>query len=949
MLAWYRSRFFLVLGLTLVAIGWPGGASSALPARSTGPETVEVTARDDGVVLAWCLNDGHSPPAWPLVDVGGWLLPVSSVTLRVVDSPDTQTPAAQVSVLDSVPYQGMPEATELPVPRTLDGEERPDLFPPPQRTMPTAPVIVLRDGWQRGERVIVVGVSLLFEQAGDVRQTTCVRALIPGTIPLPEDNTDGVSLSHAVSPRLSLSPPPPTNEAIASKKALKIQTATAGFQHVRLGALADALGVKAATIDTNALRLWHNGQPVALEVLKSAKKAPAKDTVIRFYAPAPGDRWNATDTYWLTTSKKGEKVRITTRKVSVDEGETEQKTAMEQGEWRSNSYYDSTVPGPDGDHWFAANLRSGPGVPAAPLTLPLTPTLPLAGGETVLTLRGSAYLSGTHNLSVAGAGDNNSITRQWSGTGDWEQVYRLSSAGEGAEAWTFTAQLLSGFAPDGVEIDSVSWERPVTLNFQAGPAAFQGEAGGYYRLQHVPEDAQVYDISNQRKPLRLTLPKQRPTVSCTGGASCSFLLVDTTSIYTPTVQAHQPVTLDKPRDAEVLYIGPAAFHKALQPLVTMRQKQGYTVAVVDVQSIYDVWSDGQVSPDAVRDFLRSAAATWDTPPVAVTLVGDGTVDPLNYNGHNHTNFVPPYLAMVDPWIGETSCESCYAQLDGDDPLSDMLPDVWLGRLPVKSADELSAVVGKLVRYEQGGLGGLWRARSIYLADNYRDAYGNPDGAGDFALFADTSAALQPGWMEIQRLYYDPSPTYIQDSWREPDSEVAHQYTLELLNNGAAFVNYAGHSHYWQLAVTDPSLAPSYLLGLYDVDTLTNGDRLPIFLQMTCLTGSFHHSSPSGTTIDERLLLHPDGGGIAVWGSSGLGVAHGHDALQSGFYRTLWSSSGPQAPPVGRLIQSGYSNLFTNGNCCYDAIRTFGLLGDPLTRPRAGQVEEHPLYMPLVER
>ena len=944
------SRFVLVLCLALATISWPGEAFLPALARATCPDEVIVTTSDEGVWLEWCATDSQRRPAWPLVAVGGWQLPVTSIALRVVDHPaQPERAPPQVVVVESIPYQGTPQVVEPPIPRTLDGDERPDLLSPPQRTMPTEPVIVLRDGWQRGERLLVVGVSLLFEQAGTLRQATRVRALVPGTTPLSPADTGPVALARQMAPRLSLSPAPPANTAIASSKALRIQTASAGFQHVLLGALAEALGVKASSLKARTLRLWHNGQPVALEVVQPAKDTPAKEQMVRFYAPPPGDRWNATDTYWLTTSEEGTAQRIKTRTVSLDQDAKERKSAIEQGVWRSNTYYDSTVPGPDGDHWFAANLRTGPGLEAASLTVALTPTLPLASGEMVLTIRGSAYLSGTHSLAVQMAGATSRVRQQWSGTGDWEQVFRLSPTGKGAQLWTFDVSLLPGFRPDGVEIDSIVWERPVKLDFKAGGGAFQGVAGEPYRLQNMPEGALVYDITNERKPLRLQWPEERSTIACTGAEACSYLVVDATSVYTPAHQAHQPVRIHKPLDVEALYIGPAEFEEALEPLIAMRKKQGYTAAFVNVQSIYDLWSYGQVSPDAVRNFLRHAAATWDTPPLAVTLVGDGTFDPLNYNGHNHTNFVPPYLAMVDPWIGETACETCYAQLDGDDPLSDMLPDVWLGRLPAKSTDELAAVVSKLRRYEQGGLGGLWRARNVYLSDNYRDAYGNTDGAGDFALFSDTSAERQPAWMDIRRLYYDPSPSYLQDPWREPDSERAHQDTLELLNQGAAFVNYAGHSHYWQLAVTDPAISPSYLLGLYDVDTLTNGDRLPVSLQMTCLTGSFHHSSPSGTTIDERLLLHPGGGSIAVWGSSGLGVAHGQDSLQSGFYNALWSSSGKQAPPLGTLIHAGYSNLFRNGNCCYDSIRTFGLLGDPLTRPRAGPVEPHVLVLPLVLR
>ena len=41
--------------------------------------------------------------------------------------------------------------------------------------------------------------------------------------------------------------------------------------------------------------------------------------------------------------------------------------------------------------------------------------------------------------------------------------------------------------------------------------------------------------------------------------------------------------------------------------------------------------------------------------------------------------IPPYLAFVDPWIGEVAVDVRYGDLDGDG-----LPDVSVGRLAANS-------------------------------------------------------------------------------------------------------------------------------------------------------------------------------------------------------------------------------------------------------------------------
>jgi hypothetical protein len=338
-------------------------------------------------------------------------------------------------------------------------------------------------------------------------------------------------------------------------------------------------------------------------------------------------------------------------------------------------------------------------------------------------------------------------------------------------------------------------------------------------------------------------------------------------------------------------------------------------------------------------------ATWQTPPLAVTLVGDGSYDPRNYQ-HEDATLIPPYLAVVDPWLGETACDSCYARLDGDDALDDPLPDVWIGRLPVNTVAELATVVAKITAYESDTSTAAWQSRMLAIADNYRDSGGRTDGAGDFAAFADTSAALQPLAVRIERLYYDPSPSHTTAPWREPDAGAARLRTLALLRQGAGLVNYAGHSFYWQWAVTDETTERPYLMAVTDIETLTNGERLPVVLQMTCLTGGFHqHPAGFEKVIDEQLLLHDGGGAVAAWGSTGLGVAYGHDRLQAGFYRRLWQDAPTVTAPLGALTEAGYRELFTTGTCCQESLQTYVLTGDPLTVPRISATAR--LYLPLL--
>jgi hypothetical protein len=618
-------------------------------------------------------------------------------------------------------------------------------------------------------------------------------------------------------------------------------------------------------------------------------------------------------------------------------------TARQQGTWRNNTLYVSTLAGPDGDHWFAADIRTGPEQPAATIDITLEPGLPLAAGSATFTVRGSAFTEGPHRLALQMGTATQEQT--WTGSGDWEQQYTFPAAPQAQ----VTLSLLPGSASSGLKLDSLEWDLPAALDVGNQGASLVSNAGTWsYQLANVAAGSRLYDVRNPAAPVWLPLaPGTSPAFSESTGPG-RYVLAGTGTLHTPEVTLHMPTEPDlaAPLNAEVVYIAPAAFHEALAPLVALRERQGYRVAVVDVQRIYDAWSYGHVSPDAIRDFLRYAAATWNPAPLAVTLVGDGTLDPHNYLDKLDTAFIPPYLAAVDEQLVETACEPCYAQLDGADPLDDALPDVLLGRLPVKSADELAALVQKLIGYETASGGEDWRSRAVYVTDNAFDSAGETDPAGDFFRDAEASIRLQPAGVAIERMYYDPSSLYVGSRWHEPDATQALQRTMDMFNRGAGTLMYIGHSDYWQWATTDFAAEKPFLMGLNEVDTLTNAERLPVVLAMTCLSSSFHIPAMRGTTVDERLVLHPGGGSVAVWGSAGLGVSHGHDALQRGFYLALWDEQAPTAA-LGRLALAGYVELFTQGTCCQDTLRTFLLLGDPLTEARLQRASR--VHLPLVQR
>lgn len=895
----------------------------------------------------------------PQVWFGGYLLPMHLTPLLLTTEERIAPLLADVAT--------MPWSAPLPVaapltPTVIGGEDliaaRRELAEP-ALTLPSSPLFVLREGRMRGMRIAVVAFSPIYVEAGAVRVAYAGRAHIPHSKALPP--TTALFSREAGSTQtknaISLLPTPsgPTNDA-ALKRSGKVVVSEAGIQQVTGDALLTA-GF-AANLALHQLQLWWQGVQIPLEIRDADDRLDAH-TQIRFYA-APsahtmsvGDRWRRTTTYWLTVEEEPG-LRINQREVLPSQAPLRH-SAFVRTIWEDNRLYESTMAGVDDDHWFAAALETEAIQPDNPAsnpvkTITLTHALPLDVNSTEsseLTLTGSARLAAQHLLYVKLGKTVHSITWQHEESyTNWQHTLTTQEHSNRIDL-----VLVAGHRPSLLRLDKVYGRQPVQLDFQGRGAFFEGAAGRWrYVLSNVPPQSSLYDITDPLQPTLLAT-STAPTIEFEDGPDVrQYLLAAADHLHIPTLTLHTPLTFSATEGADAVYIAPARFHGALAPLVAHRRQQGYTVRLVDVQDLYDGWSYGQVAPEAIRQFLRFAVTTWTPSPVAAVLVGDGTIDPRNYMGYQdggaNLDLMPAYLAPIDPWIGETACESCFGQLDGDSPLDAaedpaFLLDIWIGRLSVQDEAQARTVVEKLLAYETAQPADLlapWHQSSFYVADNYIHPNGQKDSAGDFAAYADfivdgdhtqSIDPIQSPQIFTRRLYYDPTADGITQPWREANAGQARLRVIEELRQGPALVTYHGHSNHFQWGTTDPSFDPPYLFSANDIFLLDNQTQPFVLLQMTCLTSQFAFVSPSGTTIDERFWRHENGGAVAVWGSAGLTVAAGQDKLLRGFQAQLWTLP-PLTARLGELTAAGYFHLFANGVCCQETRYSYLLLGDPLT-------------------
>jgi hypothetical protein len=296
-------------------------------------------------------------------------------------------------------------------------------------------------------------------------------------------------------------------------------------------------------------------------------------------------------------------------------------------------------------------------------------------------------------------------------------------------------------------------------------------------------------------------------------------------------------------------------------------------------------------------------------------MGDGHLDFHDNLDTGEANLIPPYLDQVDPWLGETASDNRYVTVSGDD----LLPDMHIGRLPVASPAEASALVTKIIDYEEAPSPGPWQAQALFVADD-------ADGAGDFAVESDVMAGHLPASVKVDRVYYGLTHTLPRE---------ATEAIVGAINDGRSIVNYVGHGavQFW---------AGEHLFGFEDVNALTNGGRQPLVLPWTCYVGLFDY--PGYPSLAESIVRSEGKGAIASWAPSGLGTPAAHEVLATEFYQAVFTDGLHTLGPA--MTQAKFS-LWARSPEFEELIDTYVLLGDPATELAVPRLLRYPVYLPVV--
>jgi hypothetical protein len=679
-------------------------------------------------------------------------------------------------------------------------------------------------------------------------------------------------------------------KAAPAPTTVQLQVRNSGIQRVTYEALL-AAGVSIPD-STDKLSLSNRG--VAVPIYAPSKQL-GPGTWFEFYGQALDTLYTDTNVYTLRIGGTGKPTWLQQADGTPVLGATAPTSYTETFAYdRKRAYANYS---PSGDAWYDTAMLTRTSAsswdfpfqldaladPAAPASAEL-----VAWGVTgwpqapdhhlVASLNGAALLDQTFDGLVAE---------------DWQVPLAANTLQSGTNTLHLTLPGDTGVP--GEIVDFVRLKVTYQRLFQArnGRLTFTAQ-GALFQVSSLPtSDVVVYRL-DAKGPRRLSNVLVQPgsggfTATFAGDATqaVTYVVSAGAAIYAPTPRITVATTnLSAP--ADYLIIAYPDFIAGLQPLVDARTQQGLRVNVVNVNDVYNAYSYGIFDPQAIRSYIAWAVANLGTR--SVLLVGGDTFDYRNYLGGGSISFIPSLYGPTGPSVRFVPADALYADLNGDG-----VPDVAIGRFPVRTSAELAMVISKTLAYQNKSYG----RTAIFASDKH-------DGGLSFKnLNSAFIASLPAGWT-TKNVSLDDVPAV------NPRTEI-----LNAMNAGTAVVTFTGHSGPAQWTDATPGL-----FNVADAQSLTNAGRPFVVVQWGCW--NTYYVDPVNTYLVQGFLFSGDKGAAAVLGALTL-TDSGSEELLGDLLTPRLATPGES---IGRALLEAKQALAQQHPGLADVQLGWTLMGDP---------------------
>lgn len=444
-----------------------------------------------------------------------------------------------------------------------------------------------------------------------------------------------------------------------------------------------------------------------------------------------------------------------------------------------------------------------------------------------------------------------------------------------------------------------------------------------YFVSNFPSDAQVWDLTNRTKPIRIngTLSGSQYSFVVPSDTIHEFVAFKPSGFMTPTyIGEVAPQDLHGMPFADILIVTNPIFLSHANRLADLHRNIGESVNVATTEQIYNEFSSGQKDPVAIRFFAKMfydrAGGDMFKKPKNLILFGAGNYDPrgIKLTG----DYVPMY---EDP-----SGENLMAAFTSDDFFTILddaesfhysnAMDIGVGRMIAKNEEEAEILLSKTKSYLENSYHsnpnyGDWRLKYILIADD-EDTFvlSNQEPFSD-------SISLKYPEMNAIKIYADAYPQQITvGGIRFP--EMVNDIN-ENINKGSLFVNYVGHGG-------TKGAGDERFINREQILNWNNIDKLHLFVSATC--DFTRIDDPGEVSAGESDLLSNNGGAVALMTTNrAILYSTNNDIVKNLHKNILYKDSQQKALTFGEILQRTKNGATQSG----DNKRSFMVIGDPALR------------------
>ncbi len=451
------------------------------------------------------------------------------------------------------------------------------------------------------------------------------------------------------------------------------------------------------------------------------------------------------------------------------------------------------------------------------------------------------------------------------------------------------------------------------------------------------QDIKIFDVSDQTNvnlinPVSYSNGTVKFQSEINSGDPKEFYAMGSANYFSPVSISgrvpNQNLKGELAQGSSFFIISPKEFMSASNTLKAQREKPGQNylkTTVIDIEEIYNEFSNGMQDPLAVRNFLKYAFNNFEERPVYVAFMGDGSYDYKNiYNLYNGAvkNWILPveknslYSNDVDSYCSDDFLVEINESYEA--PGGSSVSDFATGRIPVNTLEEANNYIEKVISYENPANFDKWRQVATYIADDgwTTEQANGQEGSLHTDQCEDVSQNHSPDYIKKQKIYIVNYPSEITPQGRRKPE--VNKDIVKSWNEGRLVINYTGHGS------TDLWAHEHIFERQVSIPQLTNKDKYPFITIASCDLARW--DDPYNLSAAEQLVSIKDKGAIAISAAVRPVYSIPNAIYNNRLYDNLFLTD-----TLGLRLRMGKAIFNVKQQLHLDNDLKFSYLGDPTLR------------------